>query len=116
MQACDFDFDGFGGLWKLFLKWNGTRYATMEKAAEGGPIYQHAVCVEPTAAFLSGAKPPDAVQTQFDVTVNDLRLSPWSKAVDAGVALPNINDQYRGDAPDLGTYEQGSTLPHYGPR
>jgi hypothetical protein len=32
------------------------------------------------------------------------------------VALPNITDGYTGRAPDLGAYEYGVPLPHYGPR
>lgn len=39
-----------------------------------------------------------------------------SKAVDAGLVLPNITDGFTGQAPDLGAYELGSTPPHYGPR
>jgi hypothetical protein len=48
--------------------------------------------------------------------VPDLRIRAGSAAVDAGVALLNINDQYRGKAPDLGAYEEGQALPIYGPR
>jgi hypothetical protein len=36
--------------------------------------------------------------------------------VDAGEVIPNINDGFRGTAPDLGAYEAGEELPHYGPR
>ena len=46
----------------------------------------------------------------------DFRLKPSSKAVDAGVMLPNITDNFSGRAPDLGALEQGTQLPHYGPR
>jgi hypothetical protein len=46
----------------------------------------------------------------------DLRLHPRSRAVDAGTALPGITDDFNGSAPDLGAYEQGTELPHYGPR
>jgi hypothetical protein len=46
----------------------------------------------------------------------DFRLKPGSKAVDAGLPLPNVNDGYTGRAPDLGAYEIGKPLPHYGPR
>src|SRR5690606_34760552 len=46
----------------------------------------------------------------------DLRLREQSAAVDAGVPLPNITDGYTGRAPDLGAYELGAELPHYGPR
>ncbi|QDS96913.1 right-handed parallel beta-helix repeat-containing protein [Adhaeretor mobilis] len=46
----------------------------------------------------------------------DLRPRAASAVVDAGVRLPNINDDYLGDAPDIGAYEAGRDLPHYGPR
>lgn len=46
----------------------------------------------------------------------DFRLKPGSAAIDAGVPLPTINDGFTGRAPDLGAYELGSALPHYGPR
>jgi len=36
--------------------------------------------------------------------------------VDAGTRLPNINDDHLGAAPDLGAYELGAPVPHYGPR
>lgn len=116
MQDCDFDFDGFGGQWNLSLKWNGVRYGTLEEAAERAPVYRHAFRVDPATAFQSGIKPPAAVQTQFDTEANDLRLAMNSKAVDAGVVLPNINDGYQSRAPDVGAYELGRSLPHYGPR
>jgi hypothetical protein len=46
----------------------------------------------------------------------DFRLKPASGAVDAGVLLPTINDDFTGRAPDLGAYELDRPLPHYGPR
>jgi len=48
--------------------------------------------------------------------VNDLRLSPRSDPIDKGIVLRNINDGYAGKQPDLGAYELGTALPHYGPR
>jgi hypothetical protein len=46
----------------------------------------------------------------------DFRLKPGSAAVDAGVVLPNITDDFTGRAPDLGAYELDRPIPHYGPR
>ena len=40
--------------------------------------------------------------------VADLRLKEGSKAIDAGVVLPQITDGYTGQAPDPGCYELGS--------
>jgi len=58
----------------------------------------------------------DTVKRQFGIETNDLRLSANCEAVDAGVVLPNVNDGHQGSAPDLGAYELGRPLPHYGPR
>jgi len=43
-------------------------------------------------------------------------LKQGNAAIDSGQVLPNINDGYTGAAPDLGAYERGLELPHYGPR
>jgi hypothetical protein len=46
----------------------------------------------------------------------DLRLSEGAAPIDAGCSLPGINDDHTGNAPDLGAYEIGKPIPHYGPR
>jgi len=46
----------------------------------------------------------------------DFHLKPNSKAIDAGVPIPNVNDGYQGKAPDLGALEGNLPAPHYGPR
>ena len=43
-------------------------------------------------------------------------LKAGSKAVDSGIRLPNINDDFTGKSPDLGAYELGRPAPLYGPR
>ena len=43
-------------------------------------------------------------------------LKPGGDAVDRGVALPTINDDHTGDAPDLGALEVGKPEPRYGAR
>jgi hypothetical protein len=64
------------------------------------------------------APQPDFSDPTHVVAVDsvDLRLKQGSAAIDAGIELPNITDGYRGRAPDLGAYEYGAPLPHYGPR
>ena len=54
----------------------------------------------------------------YDLTGNglDFRLRPGSAAVDRGTLIPNVTDGFTGAAPDLGAYELGAPLPHYGPR
>ncbi|MBA3707692.1 MAG: hypothetical protein H0W83_02585 [Planctomycetes bacterium] len=48
--------------------------------------------------------------------MNDLRLKKDSAAIDAGQPLANFSDGFAGKGPDLGAYELGAELPHYGPR
>ena len=116
MRDCDFDYDGFGGTWKLFMKFSGVRYPNIEAMRESGVAYRHVIHVDPTGLFASGIGAPADLATQFDIGINDLRLSPRNNAIDAGVTLPNINDNHAGSGPDLGSYELGQKLPMYGPR
>ncbi len=59
---------------------------------------------------------PDKPHAVYDALDLNFRLKPGSKAVDAGLRLPNVNDDYTGKAPDLGAYEVGRPAPVYGPR
>jgi hypothetical protein len=52
----------------------------------------------------------------YDANGMDFRLRPGSVAVDHGVPIPNINDDYDGTAPDLGALEGDRPAPHVGPR
>jgi hypothetical protein len=117
MIDCDFDYDGFGGgPWKLFMKWNKVFYATIEEARAKAPVERHAVLVDAATVFASGLGRPADYEQQFDPAKIDLSLKARSAAVDAGQVLPNVNDGFTGKAPDLGAYELGRPLPHYGPR
>ena len=76
----------------------------------------------------------NSIEVDFDIFENleqAWRSNPWkvyhamdlnfnlkadSKAVDAGVVLPTINDNYVGKAPDLGALEVGAPEIHYGAR
>ena len=46
----------------------------------------------------------------------NFRLKRISKAVDAGVLIPTVNDGFSGRTPDLGALEVGNPEPKYGPR
>jgi len=67
--------------------------------------------------FVNAPK-PDFSDVTHVVKVDsvNLQLRKGAAAIDAGVALPNITDGFLGRAPDLGAYEFGAPLPHYGPR
>jgi hypothetical protein len=60
----------------------------------------------------------DPVQRHVVYHAADLnfRLKPGSKAVDAGVVLATVNENFAGKAPDLGAIETGQPDPVYGPR
>ena len=127
MIRCDFDSDGYGGgggtgglasVFSAFAEWNDRTYSTPEAARRSGALYrQHgAVLLGARGNFSSGLGPPASRRTRFAGDTIDLRLDPASRAVDAGVVLPNFNDGFSGKAPDLGCCEIGQPLPHYGPR
>jgi hypothetical protein len=62
--------------------------------------------------------PPDTSNTHavYHALDLDFRLSPNAKAIDKGVILPNVNDDFKGKAPDLGAIEAGGLAPVYGRR
>ncbi len=62
--------------------------------------------------------PPDPSKRHAVYHAMDLNftLHPNGKAVDAGVLIPTVNEEFAGKAPDLGALENGRPPPHYGPR
>ena len=46
----------------------------------------------------------------------NFKLKESSPAVDAGVVIPTVNEDFAGQAPDLGALETGKPQPHFGPR
>ena len=68
--------------------------------------------------IFENLQPPDPNKRREPYFGRDLnfQLKPGGKAVDAGVRLPNVNDDFTGNAPDLGAYEVGQPAPVYGPR
>jgi hypothetical protein len=66
--------------------------------------------------FVKVSPPGPDPRTLYKPADFDLQLRPGSAAVDAGVRLTGINDDFTGRAPDLGAYETNRPLPHYGPR
>ena len=78
---------------------------------------QHSVSVDfSDFEHVAPVDPSVSVTTLYDGATLDLRLTPSSRAIDRGIVLPNVTDDYSGVAPDLGVIERGQPLPHYGPR
>jgi hypothetical protein len=67
---------------------------------------------------LRAPTPPNSSQPgkPYEAADVNFKLKSGSKAVDAGVKIPNVNDGFAGRAPDLGAYELGQPAPVYGPR
>jgi len=94
--------------WKTFASLVDFRTATLQET--------HGIEVDFNC--FERMSPPDlgnrhAVYHSVDL---NFRLKPGSKAVDAGVAIPTVNEGFTGRAPDLGALELGKPEPKYGPR
>jgi hypothetical protein len=94
--------------WKSFATLDGFRAATMQET--------HGIEVD--FNDFERLAPPDPANRHAVYHAVDLnfRLKPASKAVDAGVSIPTVNDGFTGHAPDLGALEVGRPEPRYGPR
>jgi len=119
MVRCDFDNDGYSYTIKgSFARWNGKTYRSALHVKEAGVIYavNGPIMVFSRKVFESGPVPPTGDLAVQPRTQNRPLLGATSRALDKGVLLPNFNDQFVGDAPDLGCCELGQPLPHVGPR
>lgn len=64
--------------------------------------------------FESGLVAPASYQTPLSPA--DVRLADGTNAIDHGLVLPGIDEDYAGSAPDLGAVEHGCAMPLYGVR
>ena len=62
------------------------------------------------------AKNVDTLQNLYDADSLDFRLREGASAIDKGMQLPTITDDFTGESPDLGALEYAAPVPHYGPR
>ena len=95
------------------------RFKTLGELAAATGQERHGIEVDyDIFEHLTAPPPPDSSKpaAPFDGADLSFKLKPGSKAVDAGVRVPNVNDGFAGKAPDLGAYEVGQPLPVYGPR
>src|SRR5215467_2439380 len=92
------------------------RYKTLKEYSDASGQDKHSVLVDYDT--FANVLMPDKTDPQrlYKPDGLDFRLKPGSPAIDAGAALPTINDDFTGKAPDIGAYEVGRPLPRYGPR
>jgi hypothetical protein len=112
------DYNGYrrNGPGRFILWYDGkkqTSYESLEEFTAGTGHEAHGVLVD-YDLFIEADPPERSVTCRPDQW--DLRLRPTSAAVDRGCVLPNVNDGYKGTAPDLGCHELSTKPPHYGPR
>lgn len=91
------------------------RYSDLASYSAGTGQDSHSVLVD-FDTFVNVKPPGPDPRTLYKPQDFDFSLVSGSAAVDAGTALPGINDAMTGLAPDLGAYERGLAAPHYGPR
>jgi hypothetical protein len=92
------------------------RFGSLADYVEATGQDRHSIEVD-YSIFVAAPEPSFADPTVvIPSSAIDLRLRRGASAVDAGVELPGITDGFSGSAPDLGAYELGAPLPHYGPR
>jgi hypothetical protein len=109
---CSFDYDAIGTYETPFDGAFGRqRFSSLEELRRG-PHEVHAVKVD--LGVFNNVPFPDPPLPERDPP--DLRPRAGTSVVDAGVKLPNVNDDFQGAGPDIGAYEVGQPLPHYGPR
>jgi len=110
----DLDYDGvaWGESSLPKFKWFNVRYDDLAAFQSASGREVHAVEM-PLSCFeaLDIPGPPPAV-----IPPHLVILAEGCIGIDYGEVLPNINDDYIGDAPDLGAHERGAPPLHYGPR
>jgi hypothetical protein len=114
------DYDGYGKTSnpERFIAWSSDgkkfgHYRTLEEFHRATGHEAHGIMIDYNI-FVKAAAPHEG-QTYMPGEM-DLRLRPGSAAIDAGIQIPTINESFKGRAPDLGCYEEGAPMLHYGPR
>ncbi len=92
------------------------RFGTLKEYSAATGQDRHSVLVDYSDFVRVSAPDPKDPRRFYRPDEFDFSLRAGSKAIDAGVVLPNVNDGFTGKAPDLGAYERGKAMPWYGPR
>jgi MYXO-CTERM domain-containing protein len=111
-----FDYNGYYPDGIYDFTWGSlgyVKYPNLAAARAALGIEMHGLIL-PAPIFESGLVAPASHKTRLDPV--DVTLAASSTAIDRGLLLPNLNDGYRGGAPDMGALERGCPIPIYGVR
>jgi hypothetical protein len=112
--SCSFDHDGLASIGtNTFQGRIGAATFSSFATLVANTTEKNAVMVD---LGIFASPPPFPANPYPPKPVADLRLAAGGAAVDKGVVIAGINDDFAGSAPDLGAYELGVPLPIYGPR
>jgi uncharacterized membrane protein YgcG len=111
-----FDYNGYFADGIFDFTWGSLGYVKYDNLAAARAalgIETHGHILTPPI-FESGLTAPANYKTSLPAA--DLTLAATAMALDRGRLMPNLNDGYRGAAPDLGALERGCPLPIFGVR
>jgi hypothetical protein len=92
------------------------RYNSLKEYSDASGQEKHSVLVDYDTFMRVSMPDRTDPQRLYKPDGLDFGLRPGSPAIDAGIELPSITDGFTGNAPDIGAFETGRPLPHYGPR
>jgi hypothetical protein len=110
LQMAGIDYNGWSpdGEFKFDYGWSG--FSTLSRES---PYERHGRLLTAPVFVTRIAAPP---KFDFFMPPPTPILDAGSNAVDAGRRLPNVNDDYTGEGPDMGVLERGLEAPIYGVR
>ncbi len=107
------------GLFTVGSRNNKQSFSSLKELAAKTGFETHGLTFQDYSIFQKADEPTHGDSNQdplVDPSTVNLELSENAPMIDKGIAIPNVTDQYKGDAPDMGAFESGMERPHFGPR
>jgi hypothetical protein len=92
------------------------KFATLAEYSAATGQDKHSALIDYDVFINVTPQDPNDITRIYKFEDLDFRLRPKSGAVDVGLILPNVNDNFTGKAPDFGALEADQPMPMYGPR
>ena len=108
------DYNAFDwGRSKTPFRYNGKNYRDLASYVKVSGLDKHSLSMHWRECFEDLKFPGPIPQS---IPLQTLTLKEGCSLIDRGDILPGINDDFTGNAPDIGAYEYGKSVPQYGPR